>query len=327
MTLRRKRIMIIAASAAISLLVCEGLLRLFWPQPTGPVQFAFDPVRGAIPTPNQKGRRVLPGTYDFSFSNNSLGLRGPEIGPKTRKRILLLGDSFTYGIGVNDDETFANRLEVITGAEVINAGNPGKGTDYALRFYETKGKSLNVDLVVLCFFLNDYNDNEAETYYDSDLNPRDLSKSPAARKSFLNNALYNWLLNHSQMVNLIKVNLVRLDASKAGKSIAEDHIDSSKTKRYLDALEDRVFESKAGFLVIYIPGDRDVVAYRTGTVSTFERALQSIHSAISLTAPLANSPYEVNELYFPLEGHWTSRGHELAARFLAPAVERMLAGR
>src|SRR4051812_31708204 len=108
-----KRATAVALSLGLTLGPCEIALRLFWPQPTGPVQFVFDPVRGAIPTPNQKGRRVVPGVFAYTFANSSLGLRGPEIGPKVKRRILLLGDSFTYGFGVNDDQTFADRLRTL----------------------------------------------------------------------------------------------------------------------------------------------------------------------------------------------------------------------
>jgi hypothetical protein len=120
--------------------LAEGAVRIFNPQETGPPRFAFDSELGEIPVPHQKGRQIHPGVYDFTYTNNSLGFRGArEYGPKKPGafRILLLGDSFTYGIGVNDDQTFAVHLEHYLrenqlAAEVINAGNGGKGTDYEL---------------------------------------------------------------------------------------------------------------------------------------------------------------------------------------------------
>ncbi len=64
--------------------------------------FIFSPELGEITVPGQTGRRVFPGAYDFTFTNNSLGFRGPrEYGPKKagEVRLLLLGDSFTYASG------------------------------------------------------------------------------------------------------------------------------------------------------------------------------------------------------------------------------------
>ncbi len=73
---------------------------------------------------------------EYEFSTNDLGLRYPPI-PLEKSpgevRILLLGDSFTEGVGVQASETFGNSLEnhysSKTGTEVrfINAGLAGKG--------------------------------------------------------------------------------------------------------------------------------------------------------------------------------------------------------
>jgi len=87
---------------------------------------------------------------------------------KPHQRLVLLGDSQTYGIGVNDNETFASRIaENLAGGdisiEVMNAGNGGKGTDYALKFFRSLGQSFNADTVALCFFPNDFLDNSQGT--------------------------------------------------------------------------------------------------------------------------------------------------------------------
>lgn len=84
--------------------------------------------------PHRKGIRTLPGVYRYAYSNNSLGFRGSrEYQEKGNKyRILLLGDSFAYGLGVNDDQTFAYLMEKQLSTpsrpvEVVNAGCAGKG--------------------------------------------------------------------------------------------------------------------------------------------------------------------------------------------------------
>ena len=49
---------------------------------------------------------------------------------------MFIGDSFTYGKGVNDQETFAYKLQqalISDSVEIINAGVEGRGTDHALR--------------------------------------------------------------------------------------------------------------------------------------------------------------------------------------------------
>lgn len=102
---------------------------------------------------------------------NALGLRGRELPARVPGdfRILLLGDSYTFGYGVGDDETFAQVLESslnggreapATRYVVINAGVSGYGTTHELLQFETKGRDLRPDLVVLNLFVgNDLQDN------------------------------------------------------------------------------------------------------------------------------------------------------------------------
>ncbi|HEB53493.1 MAG TPA: hypothetical protein ENI87_09590, partial [bacterium] len=50
----------------------------------------------------------------FRLRTNSLGLRGPDVAvpkPPGTFRIVMLGDSVTFGWGVDDEVTFARRLE------------------------------------------------------------------------------------------------------------------------------------------------------------------------------------------------------------------------
>ncbi len=63
--------------------------------------------------------------FDHYVSTNSLGIRGKEISlekPQDTYRILLLGDSMTFGWGVNEGETFAKILETNLNNFAKNAG-------------------------------------------------------------------------------------------------------------------------------------------------------------------------------------------------------------
>ncbi|MCM8761048.1 MAG: GDSL-type esterase/lipase family protein [Candidatus Omnitrophica bacterium] len=69
----------------------------------------------------------------ITFTNNSLGMRGAEIRQtkdEGRVRVVVLGGSSTYCIGVSDDQTWPYYLEKILGSkyEVINMGVPGYTT-------------------------------------------------------------------------------------------------------------------------------------------------------------------------------------------------------
>ncbi len=343
--------------------LAEVAVRLLSPQETGPPRFAFDPELGEIPVPLQKARRTYPGVYAFTHTNNSQGFRdGREFGPKSPgdRRILLLGDSFTYGIGVNDDQTFAYHLEQYLrerrlAAEVINTGNPGKGTDYELKLFQTVGVQLQPDVTVLCFFANDFQDNARGDYYAVDhgeLRVKPLDRGRGGLKSFLYNFPgYNWLISWSQAANLVKqaaVNyLVKTQNSPGGPPAAasglvvsyankgqgfSDAANIKLTEIYVDHLRAAVKRAGSDLLVIYIPLAAEVENFRRmQQISRDEEAIKKIIAARggalqSLTPVLATGGEPLEELYYP-EGHWTPRAHWLAGSYLACYICDSLQGK
>ena len=96
---------------------------------------------------------------------NSHGLRDDEVPyAKTegQKRILVLGDSVTFGWGVSQGESFSDRLEVLlreqTGGrdwQVINAGVNGYNTRQEADFLRIEGMRYSPDYLVLVYVSND----------------------------------------------------------------------------------------------------------------------------------------------------------------------------
>jgi hypothetical protein len=75
-------------------------------------------------------------------------------------RIVMLGDSVTFGSGVADAETFSALLDARPELEVVNLGVDGYGTDQALLRLEREGLGYEPSVVVLNFCVrNDYFDN------------------------------------------------------------------------------------------------------------------------------------------------------------------------
>ena len=73
--------------------------------------------------------------FDFDANVNSLGFRGEEINidKGDMYRILCLGDSFTYGWGVNIDDSWPKKLETYlrtNGMENVEVLNLGQGGGY-----------------------------------------------------------------------------------------------------------------------------------------------------------------------------------------------------
>jgi len=142
-------------------LVFEGLLRLrgCGPQPS---VVEFHQVRGWA---NVKGKTTPRSTaeFDVEVAVNGKGLRGPEVDykkPAGTRRILFVGDSFTLGYTVDEEQIFLRRLErelLARGhqVQVLNGGTEGYSTDQELLWLQEEGLKFEPDIVVLAPYLND----------------------------------------------------------------------------------------------------------------------------------------------------------------------------
>ncbi|PYQ09992.1 MAG: hypothetical protein DMH00_12075 [Acidobacteria bacterium] len=168
-------LLLITASSFLALTLCEVGLRLF-----RPVQYLKPPT----PIPPEQQRESLyrtslvPGlTYEMvpdrdgtfegmSVRTNSLGMRGPEPAPPDPSlfRVAVVGDSFTFGFGVPEEETYPSLLASILNRspagrnrrfEVLNLGVVGYNTQDEAVVVERKVLALDPRLVIIGYVLND----------------------------------------------------------------------------------------------------------------------------------------------------------------------------
>jgi hypothetical protein len=115
------------------------------------------PLYGWALRPNIRDMRVFGGKV---LNSNSLGLRGRREyayqKPPGVLRLLVLGDSFTFGQDVSDDDTYCRQLEQrLPGAEVLNFGVHGYGHDQMLLYLREEGVKYRPDVVLLGFLYDD----------------------------------------------------------------------------------------------------------------------------------------------------------------------------
>lgn len=105
----------------------------------------------------RKGAKVTIGQH--TYTNNSQGYRGPEVGTKQpgTVRVAVVGASTSYGVGVNDDQTWPHYLDSLLGPgyEVLNTGVPGHTSVEHIMFAATLLPDLQPDVVLVHSGLND----------------------------------------------------------------------------------------------------------------------------------------------------------------------------
>ncbi len=164
----------VLAKAALSLLgimlalvLLEIFVRLFPSIMPWPVRYQialpakYDPIMGTIQVPNIT-RHLQSPEFSYTVVTTDLGLS--DIGFRDDGMdhdfiILALGDSFTWGVGVEDREVWPEILENRLEVDVINAGMAGFGTTQERLLLERYADKLHPSLVIIAFFPNDLADN------------------------------------------------------------------------------------------------------------------------------------------------------------------------
>jgi lysophospholipase L1-like esterase len=312
-------------------------------------------------------RSVLTGGLEWSWTTNSVGFRGTReyASPKPRdiRRVLVLGDSFTFGFGVNDAQTYSAVLEELLNSacegyrvQVINAGVSGFSTSQELILLERDGPALQPDAVVVGFFINDPQDNIDKSVHsiDGDSLVRDGGAASAysgvSRVKRVVNAIpgYEWLARNSMLVNALRRVYFASRAQSPsehpprwGMDYASDTpVDSSAVKtqwRLTELLYARIRDQadamRSALVVALLPDDSTALRYAAGrsqAAESFAR-MRGVCGRVGLLCVDVGTSIgalgdvtQIARLYLVGEGHFSAEGHRLTALTLAPALANVL---
>ena len=97
--------------------------------------------------------------FSNQISINSVGLRDDEESLE-KPSVICLGDSYTMGWGVENNESYPQQLESISGLRVLNAGIPSYGTARELELLKQLDTSA-AKYIIIQYCSNDDGENEA----------------------------------------------------------------------------------------------------------------------------------------------------------------------
>jgi lysophospholipase L1-like esterase len=279
-------------------------------------------------TPNFQGE-IRRGDVVTTFHTNAHGLRAEEIGPKTKTRVLVFGDSFTWGWGVPQDEVWTawaqREVDELTRAEtieVINCGVNGYGTENELRLLEKLGPRLDPDLVLVGFFANDYTDNllgAKGMYSIRNGFLFDHFTHEYFRENFLARESHLWrLLTRAwELVRIKWLGGVPTARPVRSFSNAEFEKGAALSAQHLLAMRAACEKLGARFAVIWLPADVYAVAERTPEIP-LRRHLQQRIAAAGIPSldllPIVRREPDAPGLYLPNDGHFSVRGNRVAGR-------------
>ena len=128
---------------------------------------------------------------------NNVGFRDRDVPPKSTKyRIAVVGDSFTWGQGVEEQDRFSDLIEQALGSgyEVFNFGRPGDNMPEHLEVL-TQALAIQADFVLLQLYVNDWETASMERPRPKPLLPEAWNRALESRS-----ILYDLLRNQWETV-------------------------------------------------------------------------------------------------------------------------------
>ena len=283
-------------------------------------------VRGAT-YDNDLGWRMLPGITKAGHQwcdqvpakTNTLGWRDTEFSRmKGEKglRIVALGDSFTFGHGVDYGDRFSEVLERRRESlEVYNMGVSAYGTDQQVRVYEVHGSRLDPDGVLLMVFLgNDLEDIMHERrfswpkpYFRLQQDQLELVEPRQDWSTFLRTKSY-----------FIEALFQIVEGRNKRHTYAADLATTDPVRLFLklvDRLSDQVEANDAKLLVALIHPRNSSEEQELVARSIAQSLSDAGHAVLDLGEPFARESASGKLLYLS-DGHWNAQGNALAAELI-----------
>jgi len=252
---------------------------------------------------------------------NAAGFRDPRAFDAAtvagaRRRVVVLGDSFMWGAGIDADQTVPRHLERALGGEttVFNVSVPGWGLDQMYLAWLRYRDVLRPDVVVVAFIDDDV-DRVLMTYRQ-----RERLTKPAFRIDGDRFELRGIDPPRGAVATLLSTSVV---ARCLGLAVERATTARSIARRILRTLAEDATAHGAGIVIVRIP-DREVVA------STFRRRWWSLRGFADAAPgavyvePLAEieTVHRAGTTPYVADGHLSADGSAAVAARLAGAVRR-----
>ena len=295
--------------------------------------------------------------YEVTYTTNQFGFRHQsEYGASPpEKRIAVFGDSFTFGLGVNDEETFVSRLnQSKSGIYYVNYAIPGTSTDQQLLLINQILENEPADEILLVVYLaNDLIDNtllyptqaqQGKPHFGLTNDRLQLTntpvplttKPPVLQQTTLGSLVLAdsdlalsapSLLSRYRFTRLLTGFLQEQYDSSTLNTVFEKNLEHSLNlfSAILDNIALALENNDREFSVILMPG-RDAIT-DTGSLSQqyqnfLRNNLNDILTArgikhLDLMTNLLGMVDNTDPLFFPNDGHLTPEGHAMVAELIA----------
>ncbi|HLG31217.1 MAG TPA: GDSL-type esterase/lipase family protein [Candidatus Brocadiales bacterium] len=328
-------ILLLSGSILFFLIVAEGVTRLVMPNSVRlRLMYKPDDRLGYRLAPNYE-MEYITSDFDSHTKINSEGLRDYEHQKNKDSstiRILVLGDSFTFGVGVSLEDSYPKVLEAMLNQnpakgdpkkyEVINAGVEGYGTEQEYLYLEELANRYSPDLVIVGLYSNDIDDV--------------IKGIPSAKgRTWLKRRIF--FLSYLRGLQ-ISLGIMLKDPRAGIFQVYQDQYEPQfekalqKTNEYLIKIKDLSYSIGAKTFIVIIPSCFEIEKrsewekrgfgrlyndeFFNKNMSKFSDTFTEFGETREIpTLPLLPvfKDSKVRPLYYTKDFHWTREGHSLAA--------------
>jgi hypothetical protein len=306
------------------------------------------PLVGYRGKPNFSGR-FRRAEFDANIEHDENGFRKQErrhSKEKSKHQVLIFGDSFTWGWGVDQGKVFTDQMNTwMPDYHIMNFGLNASGTVQQFTIFEALAQKMVQpgDTVVLAFVGNDFTDNvirflraEVKDGQVRRVGPTRLLGTKGDFDFKYVSYLYNYVVFSAAVV---KATLEEKRARKKLRKLIDLNGKRNEfvvAKHFLGEFNKLVEQRQARFLVVYVPqqGEMKETAELderdARNESTYRLAFQTCAETLQLRT-LDLLPYflEAKQLRpaerftFVRDKHWNENGHALAAKIIAENILAM----
>lgn len=255
--------------------------------------------------------------WHLTSSNDELGNRKVPSANQAADKILFLGDSFTYGLGVTDEGSIPNIVCTAANLNCVNLGVPGSGMVIQKDKLEAYLSSVGDEKILAVYHLimasteqnfsgNDITDTNIELQDDSSVSV-DLAEDPMLLK------VARWSSKNSNFVRVMRFYLgswlrgVLFKSTDSG--LSEDEIGN-----FSDVLS-QIKHSVESMQITYVP--LLVSPYSELANKTYQTTSEQIqkHTDVIISHP-EYSNTKAASFFYPLDGHFNEKGAAFYGEFI-----------
>jgi len=299
---------------------------------SGIYEYDFD-LKFHFMKPNFKAKGFWNG-YHWYHETDSKGFRNPE--DHSQADIILLGDSFIYGHGVNVTQTVGHYLERFTDLTVVNLARQSDSSFQQMYILDQYGLPLKPKYILYFFFENDITDirhyltkKQMNNFLSKRIDQITFKKRNIKRNSFkytlfkqLATILEDWFyLPEAFRVAKMGIQNLLMDLQRVrdvepslnNGPFKEDSLEWKYTKKAIRYMHYIAKQNGAKFIIVTIPVQME---------QTLHYDILKEFAAQNNIAYIDSKVMQGNEEYFlPDDGHFSGKGAEKMAQLAARTLK------